>query len=268
MPRAAKSVLVAFVLLAGLAPAAGAQSIWLDRVSPRNLHLEVAKPIYDDDGEDFLTTNWWLSGRFPLGAKVHLVGEVPYARYAEDGGSFESSSIGNLYVGVETNPVSGGSGAWFEGGLRLPTVDSNELASIPATFVDTDRWEAFTLGAEAWNLHTAAHWRSDIVGHVGVDVRAAPNVWFGGDLEDVDLLLVYGAQVLYHGTGARAGIGLTGRWLATFETDDDTSHQVEAAADFFSGSVRPGFTARLPLDEDLGDIQQAVIGVSLTVALQ
>jgi len=51
MPCAAKSVLAAFALLTLLAPAAGAQSIWLDRVSPRNLHLEVAKPIYDDDGE-------------------------------------------------------------------------------------------------------------------------------------------------------------------------------------------------------------------------
>lgn len=251
-----------------LAPAAGAQSIWLDRVSAKTIHLEIAKPIYEADGEDFLTANWSLSGRVPIGAGLHLVGELPYARLGFENSFVDdaSSTIGNLYAGIETDPVSEG-GAWFEAGVRLPTASDEELATYTGSLVDADRWEAYGLGREAFVLHTAAHWRTDPVGKVGVDLRLAPNLWFGGNLsDDVELFFVYGGQVLYHGTSARAGAGITGRWLATVDDDEDTTHQLEAAADFLAGKVRPGVTLRLPLDDDFV-ATDAVIGITLNVVL-
>jgi hypothetical protein len=268
--RATLAVPLAFAALAALAPVTAAQSIWLDRVSPKTLHLEIARPLYEDGEDiDFMTANWTLSGRFPVSASLHLVGELPFARIGFDSALDEesSSTIGNLYAGIETHPA-GGSGAWFEGGVRVPTSSDNELATISGTLVDADRWEAYGLLSEAFVLHTAAHWRSDPVGKVGVDLRVAPNLWLGGELaDDAELFVVYGGQVLYHGTSVRGGAGLTGRWLATEDDDDSSTQQFEAAVDVLSGRVRPGVTLRIPLDEDEFLQTDAVIGVSLNVLL-
>jgi len=252
-------------------PAARAQSIWLDRVSPQTLHLEIAKPFYDDAEEDFLTANWSLTGRFPIGSSLHFIGELPYARIGFENGSTDesSSTIGNLYAGIETH-VTEANGAWFEVGVRVPTASNEEEATLTGTLVDADRWEAYGLLSEAWVLHSAAHWRSDPVGKVGVDLRVAPNLWLGGELsDDTELFLVYGGQVLYHGPGARIGAGITGRWLATEEGAGDgenSTQQIEAAADFLAGKVRPGVTLRLPLDDDFIDTG-GVIGITLNVLL-
>lgn len=269
--RAALAAPLALAALAALAPAAAAQSIWLDRVSPKTLHLEIAKPLYQDGEDvDFMTANWTFSGRFPVSAGLHLVGELPFARIGFDNGFDEESSntIGNLYAGIETHPA-GGSGAWFEGGVRAPTASSEEFATISGSLVDADRWEAYGLLSDAFVLHTAAHWRSDPVGKVGVDLRVAPNLWLGGDLaDDAEVFLVYGGQVLYHGTSVRGGAGITGRWLATDDDDDDRStHQFEAAGDFLSGRVRPGVTLRIPLDDEEFLGTDAVVGVSLNLLL-
>jgi hypothetical protein len=278
---AALAAMLTLVTLAALAPAAVAQSIWLDRVSPKTMHLEIAKPLYDlgDVETDFLTANWSLTGRFPIGTALHIVGELPYAHIALDDGFEESSNstVGNLYAGIETHPA-GGTGAWLEAGVRVPTAsepddsfsddDDAGLATAAGTFVDVDRWEAYGLATDAFIFHTAVHGRTDPVGKIGVDVRLAPNLWFGGDLADgTELFLVFGAQVLYHGTSVRAGAGITGRTLVTEDGGGPPAHQVEAAVDVLSGRVRPGMTLRVPINEDNFFEKDAVIGLSLNVLL-
>ena len=83
----------------------------------------------------------------------------------------------------------------------------------------------------------AGHWRSDIVGKAGVDVRVAPAMWVSDDFaDDVELMTTYGAQVLYHGTSARVGAGLSGRVIVTGDGDfgEKSTHQFEAAGDFLA----------------------------------
>ena len=75
--------------------------------------------------------------------------------------------------------------------------------------------------------------------------------------------------MLDHGASARAGAGITGRWLATADDADDeleSTHQFEAAADFLAGRVRPGVTLRVPLDDDLLETD-LVLGLTLGVRL-
>jgi len=274
--RAALAATLTLATLAALAPGAAAQSIWLDRVSPKTLHLEIAKPLYEDaEDVDFMTANWSLSGRFPIGATLHIVGELPYARIGFDSDFADESSttIGNLYAGIETH-VAEGNGAWFEAGVRVPTAseadenDEGNAATFTGTFVDVDRWEAYGLSSDAFILHTAVHGRTDPVGKIGVDVRLAPNLWFGGDLDDdAELFLVFGAQVLYHGTSVRAGAGITGRTWVTEDEGGTSAHQVEAAVDVLSGRVRPGMTLRVPINEYDFIEKDAVIGLTLNVLL-
>jgi hypothetical protein len=278
--RAALAATLTLAALAALAPVAVAQSIWLDRVSPKTLHLEIAKPLYEDaEDVDFMTANWSLSGRFPIGATLHIVGELPYARigFNSDFADESSTTIGNLYAGIETH-VAEGNGAWFEAGVRVPTAseadenDEDNAATLTGTFVDVDRWEAYGLATDAFILHTAVHGRTDPVGKIGVDVRLAPNLWLGNELfgegsDDAELFLVFGAQVLYHGTSVRAGAGITGRTFVTEDEGGTSAHQVEAAFDVLSGRVRPGMTLRVPINEYDFIEKDAVIGISLNVLL-
>lgn len=267
MPRLAALVLLA--ALGGLAPAARAQSIWLDRVSPRTIHLEVARPFFEDDDLGFSTT-WFLSGRFPLGERLALVGEIPFATARAElalppFGTFEesSSTLGNPYLGIETRP-EGGHGAWFEFGIRAPAASNTELATFTGLVTDVNRLEAFL--PDAIVLRPGLHWRDDIAGKPGIDVHVAPMLLTSEDFDDLELVTTYGLQFLHHGTDARVGAGLSGHWFVTSSADfaGSSNHQVEAAADFLPGRIRPGVTARVPLDDYGVDF---VLGLTLNVLL-
>ncbi|MGH8005146.1 MAG: hypothetical protein ACRECJ_10545, partial [Limisphaerales bacterium] len=141
-----------FLVLSGLAPA---QSIWLDQSADKAIYLEILKMSpKGSDNLTFLTTTWFLSGRYPLSRgplKVTLMAEIPFANggtkdyydpFFDTTFSGESdATFGNPYLGAEVRglnfPVSA------ELGLRLPLVsDSAELSLETAGFTDFDRFEA------------------------------------------------------------------------------------------------------------------------------
>jgi len=270
MPTLARSLvrpaaLVVLAVLPAFAPIAEAQSIWLDRVDAKSIHVEIAKPFIEGPGDGFFTTSWFVSGRLRLSERLSFVGEFPFATFKLDssfppGSSETSKMIGNPYVGIESPPPAGG-GGWFEIGVRAPLANEDEPAALTGIATDTERWEAFLPNVFVARL--AGHWRSDVVGTPGVDLRVAPTLWVSDDLlDEVELWTTYGAQVLYHGTAARVGAGLSGRLLVTEEGDfaDRSTHQFEAAGDFLAGKVRPGATLRIPLDDSFADV---VVGVTL-----
>ena len=269
--RPVVSVLALAALLVAAAAPASAQSIWLDRSVPKSIHLELAKPLLEGDGDGFFTFNTYLSTRLPLGENLSFVGELPVATLAieSDFDDESSTAFGNVYLGIESN-VRGESGGWFEAGVRLPTASDDEFAVFTGVLGDLDRWEAFF--PNAMFIHGAAHWRKvPRAGGVGADFRLAPQVWFPTEDEgETELFATYGAQVLFQSTGARGGAGLTGRWFVTDDDEGDaSSHQVEAAFDFLSGSVRPGVTFRVPLEDDVlfFESPDATIGVTLNFIL-
>ena len=267
--RPVVSVLALAALLVAAAAPASAQSIWLDRSVPKSIHLELAKPLYEGDGDGFFTFNTYLSARLPLGdGNVSFVGELPVATLSIDSEFDDESStaFGNPYLGIESN-VRGESGGWFELGARLPTASDDEFAALTGAFADLDRWEAFF--PNAMYIHGAGHWRKvPREGGVGADFRLAPQLWIPTEDDgETELFATYGAQILFQATSARGGAGLTGRWFVTDDGEGDaTSHQVEAAFDFLSGSVRPGLTFRVPL-EDTFLTPDAMVGVTLNFVL-
>src|SRR5687768_13330965 len=208
----------------------------------------------------------------PIGDDLAFVGELPVATMSVDEGFLfgneTSTMIGNPYLGFETREV--GDGGWFELGLRPPLASEEEFAFLAGMAADVDRWEAFL--PNAFFVRAAAHWRDDPrEDGIGADLRVAPAVWIPED-GDTELFATYGAQVLFHSPQARGGVGLGGRWLVT-EVEGDfgerSTHQLDLAADFLRGGVRPGLIVRIPLDDDgvfLGTAD-SVIGVTLNFVL-
>jgi hypothetical protein len=260
----------ALAALAAFAPAAQAQSAWLDRSVPKSIHLELAKPGVEGLDEGFLTFAAFLTARLPLNDGLTFIGELPMATISSDDGDESSTTIGNPYVGIESR-LAAESGTWFEFGARPPISSDDEFAWLIGALADADRWEAYF--PNAIFIRGAGHWRSaPRDGRIGVDVRVAPTVWIPEEDGDSELFATYGVQALLTSPTARGGAGLTGRWLVT---EDDggfgerSTHQLDVAFDFLRGNVRPGVTLRVPLDDDglFFGASESVIGLTLNFVL-
>jgi hypothetical protein len=260
----------ALAALAAFAPAAQAQSAWLDRSVPKSVHLELAKPGFSGIDEGFLTFAGFLTARLPLSDGLTFVGELPMATISSDDGDESSTAIGNPYVGIESRPAEQ-SGAWYEFGVRPPLASEDEFAVFVGALADADRWEAFF--PNVIYVRGAAHWRTaPRDGHVGVDVRVAPTVWIPEEDGDSELFATYGVQALLTSPTARGGAGVTGRWLVTGDEGsfgERSTHQLDVAFDFLRGNVRPGVTLRVPLDDDgiFFGAAESVIGLTVNFVL-
>ena len=122
-----------------------------------------------------------------------------------------------------------------------------------------------------WQRFTRALARRRSVSGVVWRLRGGPLVWLGRGGNDTELLLHYSGQVGYESGQISVLGGLTGRAVVT-EGDanlgERTLHQLGAAMAFGSGTVRPGFHVRLPVDRDLTDILDFVFGFNVAIELR
>jgi hypothetical protein len=252
-----------------LALPASAQSIWLDREHRPSALAEVYFPNFDDADSHFPTWVWYAATRLPAGRALSFVAELPYARGEFGSGSGEGS-IGNPYVGIEY--ASRPTGPRIEFGVRAPLVsDEKLLPFILGFFTDIERQDAFV--PDQVTVRLGLHYRHAATpdSRVSWDLRFVPAAWIQTDdtfLAESEAFLGYGGTVRYEGDDVRVGGGLTGRWNATNDGADfgeASFHQLDLAADFLHGSVRPGVQLKLPLDDNLTGTLDSVVGVSVTI---
>jgi hypothetical protein len=100
-------------------------------------------------------------------------------------------------------------------------------------------------------------------------LRGGPCFWIkSGEREDSETFLLYSAQAFYKFSKVRIGGGLSGRYWVSSEGGDfaeNSFHQLGFSLDFVLGKLRPGVYLRIPLDENLSDIVDAVVGLSLGI---
>lgn len=259
-------------LAAILATPAAAQSIWLDREHRPSVLTEIDFPNFDGADSHFPTWVWFAATRLSIGETVSFVGELPYAHGKFGDAPFEVSegSIGNPYLGVEIAPHP--TGVRFELGARLPVAsDTKEIPFIVGYFTDVEREEAFVPDQIPVRVGIHYHHAPEADSHVAYDLRFVPSAWIKTSddfLSESELFFGYGGMVRYEGEYARVGGGLTGRWNVTNDGasfGEASVHQLDLAADFLRGSVRPGVQVRLPLDDDLTNVLDSVIGVTVTI---
>jgi hypothetical protein len=269
LSRLFPTVVIGLALTLHAPPVVGQSSLWLDGRTDKHLALEILKPNFEGDvNTTFATQALFLSLRYPLSPKVVLIADVPFAHYGMDGSPETESTIGNPYIGIEArgenSPVSG------EFGIRLPLVSSdNPSAQFVGAFVDLDRWEAFWDDFVPISAMLNARWRS--VQGVVTKLRVGPTLWAStGDDGDTELLLDYTAQIGYEGERGSVIGGFTGVMIVT---EDDanfgerTYHQAGVAGSLRFNRVMPGMSVRLPLDEDMRDIHDVVVGIHVSIEL-
>jgi hypothetical protein len=262
MIRRAALALIAALLTA--APAS-AQSIWLDREPRPSVLVEILFPSFEGADTDFPTWAWFAGTRLPTGDAMSFVAELPYSR-GEVGGDSESS-IGNPYLGMEYAPRP--TGPRVELGLRAPLASDDDILPVIVGFYsDVERQEAFI--PDLVTVRLGVHYRHAATpdSRIAWDLRLVPSVWIPTESDaENEGFLGYGGMVRYEGDDVRFGGGLTGRWNMTSDGGDfgeASFHQLDLAADFLRGPVRPGLQLKLPLDDSL-DLVDTVFGLSVTI---
>jgi hypothetical protein len=263
----------ALLLLLGLAAIpltpVHAQSVWLDRDHRSSVLVETYFPTFDGSDSHFPSWVWFAATRLPIGQTTWFVGELPYAS-GRFGTTVRQSSIGNPYLGIELAPRARGFRADL--GVRVPLESTDKLIPfVMGFYTDIGRSEAFVPDQLTVRLGLHYHRPGDALSRMAYDVRLVPTGWIKtGDalLAESEFFLGYGGTVQYVGDEVRVGGGLTGRWNVTSEVggfSENSVHQLDLAADFLHGAVRPGVQLKVPLDHDLSDYIDTTFGVSLTV---
>ncbi len=257
-----------------------AQSIWLEAGHKRSFGLEVLKPNFKNEGDaTFSSTSSGLvvfaSLRLPVSGKILFVGELPFVHgSSETKSSFFNSSksqnvFGNPYLGFE---IADRAGAFTtEVGLRVPvTPEDKYLGVITGIYTEYDRFEAFL--SDNLSVMTIANYRYRDQSGFALRLRGGPSLLIDTDKgsfdDDVELFIGYSAQAGYESEQFSILGGVSGRALLTEEGGnfgDRSVHQLGINASMGLGKVRPGVHFRLPLDEDLKEAIDSVLGVNLGV---
>jgi len=260
-----------------------AQSIWLDRSHDRSVGLEIFKPNFKNINDATITTSnsGWVffpSLRWPLSTKVHFVGELPFAFASAEvkssrfniNQSRSESVVGNPYLGVEIKGRN--SPVFTEIGIRLPISSEKKfLATGTGILADIDRLEAFFPNTLSITGMLNYHHRE--VSGFALRFRGGPSLLINTDSgsgDDTELFIGYSAQAGYESERFSLLGGLTGRANLTEEDADFSErsvHQLGFNASLGLGKVRPGLHFRLPLDEDLKDSLDFVLGFNLGIQL-
>jgi len=246
-----------------------AQSQWLEPLEDNAIYVEILKPSLDAGDLTFLSSVWFLSGRWALSNDLILVAEIPLAFAEPDIEGFSTemeSDVGNIYVGVDwrgTSPEFFG-----ELGLRLPIVNDGSFATGIGAFTEiVDRLEAFS--AELVAVQAAANYMRRYPSGAGLRLRFSPIADFPTSDGDTEIFFLYSAQGWYESEGIALGGGVGGRWLVTNGDDlgESTLHQLILNASYEIGRFRPGLRITVPLDEDVSDFVDFVFGLTVAIGL-
>lgn len=273
--RSVTLALATTALLAPTAAPAAGQSFWLPATEGPSVALEVLRAGFVGDSDVAGTTGvLFLSGRLPVGERLGLVLELPVARAAFDPGpQFGGTALGNPYLGVEIGDRN--EGLLFEVGARPPLAgDDKFLVHFVSSMTEFDRLEAFfpdNLSVSA----LASHRTEDPDTGLTLRLRGGPifsyYVKHEEEARSHDLYLGYGVQAHYLAGPARLLGGITGRYMVTDDEPMDiaerATHQLGVAASLANGPVRPGLHLRIPLDQNLSDFINYVVGIQLQVPI-
>lgn len=270
--RIVQATLLTAIAVVSFTISASGQTLWTDQRSDRSLSIEFSKPEFEgEDNADFLTSATFLSGRFPIGRRTFAEVDLPIARYGIETDFVErsQSGIGNPYVGI----LSRGTVLTSRIGVRLPFASRDDGTALTAgRLTDFDRFEAFLADVVAVNASIAGPTRltDNTTLHLGggplllVSTEDRPD-------DNAEVYAHYFALAEVTGSVLTVKTGVTGRSILT-EPDLDfgerSVHQFGLAGLFNMGAVRPGLHVRIPLDRDLTEDIDYVVGANLTVDLR
>ena len=156
-------------------------------------------------------------------------------------------------------------------GLRLPlTSEKKSNARGVGILADFDRMEAFSIKLLPLQMSLNVA-RRDASGLV-MRLRGGPDLWISTDSktegDKTEFWMHYSAQLGYEGELLNLLAGVTGRLWVTGEDltlGERSFHQLGINAGVNLGRFRPGLHIRIPIDKDLSELIENVIGINCSI---
>lgn len=266
------------ILAAGLCSMVSAQTLWLDHGRESRLTLEFNRPsLEESEFADISIYTMFFNLHLPLGKTTALVGTVPlvygsinYSDFFGDDYDDSETAMGNIYAGLEIQ--NNNSSAMWEIGFYLPTASNEKGVVSDGLIVEwIDRPGAFAPEYIIANaLVNILHEESS---GLHLRFRAGPSLWFntGDRSADTEVFIQYGGKVGFQTGQAGFYAGLNGHlWLSQDNLKsigDKTFHQLAISAHIGNRPIQVGAIMRFPLDEDLTDIYNYILGLNLSLII-
>ena len=250
--------------------AVDAQSMWVNREERGGFAIEYLRPGMKGDLDiRFLSGIYVMSLRTRVSDRMHLVAELPFVHLSysdEFFGDQSSTDIGNPYLAVAMG--SPDSGTMVEVGAHLPLADENAEGLIFGAFADIDRLEMYAPSSAA--IGARVDYTDPLTKGFGLRLRIGPSLTFPtGDFGDEnDFHLLYGLAGVFGSAQTSVSVGLTGRWNVSGEGGsfgENSVNQGTVRVSHGFRAARVGAQLRIPLDDDLDDIVEHVLGLSVTL---
>jgi hypothetical protein len=225
--------------------------------------LEFLRPSVEYVDGDALSGAAFLSARIAVSSDAAIIAQVPFAR-EEGRGVPASSTVGNVYIGIESRPRS--APIFWELGVRLPLTSEKEPgAVITGRYADFARSDAFL--PRYVSVQTAFNVGEITSSGVEYRLRLSPVLDVPTDSRYGTYgFMVHSWQIGYQGSVVRLGTALAGRTQLNgrgINLGARSTNQLEVHADFLPGSIRPGLDLHLPLGFTANTVP-VVVGASVS----
>jgi hypothetical protein len=213
-----------------------------------------------------------FSANIPLSEKLNIIGSIPYVAYTFENSETENG-LGNLFIGLQMhNGSKEKTSSVGTFGISLPTAaeDIYLFGSI------TDRYTGFKYWSELLTIYGnyAYHNLSSNVLKVGFEI--GPNLMIPikktGKFKNsnVELVIHYGLIAGFQGKSIAIFNELVGLAVITEDYDEFTDrfvHSINFGAVYISKIVSPGVFYKLYLKEDLRELVDGVLGITVDVTI-
>ncbi|RMG68082.1 MAG: hypothetical protein D6715_03210 [Calditrichaeota bacterium] len=274
------SVLIGLLLFLFLTPSLHAQAILTHQSGEQTVAVEALKPAFDNDqGVEFATSAWFLSGLWQFNDNWAFTAELPLARYGQEVSvngqptvDISETTVGNLYAGIRYGHNNGPFMANL--GIRLPFAEQDKLnAELAGRFSDVERWDAFI--PNALGFIGTGQYRYQLASGFFVGARGGGSFLVNTDKDEgedaSDLYLLYGLSAGYRAPRFDLTADFSGRFLATNDEGGfgaNSWHFAGISATYKAGRIWPGVQFKLPLDKDSRDVVDFVGGVHFLINLK
>jgi hypothetical protein len=263
LERCVSSALLVLLASSGLE----AQEIWPLLTERNYVRVEAMRSSWEDADIGFFNGVLDLSLARQMGERQRLVISFPISRFSPEESTLAGTKVGNPYLGIDLGGFVSG---WYgQVGARLPIMsDSEASAAFIGTLTDFDRAEAFLV--DVTSLIGTVGYRHRESSGLMVQGRLGGSLWLatGDAAGDSELLAHYGFRVGYDRERILLGLGLTGRLLVTEEDAEDRgTHQITLDLGYRLGRFIPSVGLRLPVEEELSNVLNSVVIVSLKLGL-
>ena len=269
------TVVFVIFLIFGLQSRSSAQSVWVDKeegVSAVGIELMIPS-LSDEYSTDFPTSALVLYGRFWAGDNIRIDVDLPISHVSVNEGDLNETDIGNPYVGAGF--VNTENGVSFDIGIRLPLAPNFNVSNPNDnlglfTGLLVENYNIGKYAPETFSITSQVKYRWQNSSGLIVKVGGGPDVIFPPDDADAEILLNYHSQLLYGTEDLRIGAGFTGLLIVS-ESDisfgDRTIHELGIISAYDFGNVEAGAYLRVPLDEEISEDLNLVLGLNLLFSL-